>query len=73
MRYAPAHEGERGATPQSATLTNADGFLFEFACADPAVIADWFRQAGIDWPGGEFPCIAGDAAVQISVGRYGRC
>ena len=41
-----------------ATLTNADGFLFEFACADPAVITDWFRQAGIDWPGGEFPCIA---------------
>ena len=56
-----------------ATLTNADGFLFEFACADPAVIADWFRQAGIDWPGDEFPCIAGDSAVQISVGRYGRC
>lgn len=55
------------------TLTNADGYLFEFACADPAVIADWFRQAGIDWPGGEFPCIAGDSAVQISVGRYGRC
>lgn len=22
------------------TLTNADGFLFEFACADPTVIAD---------------------------------
>ena len=55
------------------TLTNADGFLFEFACADPTVIADWFRQAGIDWPGNEFPCIAGDFAVQISVGRYGRC
>ena len=55
------------------TLTNADGYLFEFACADPTVIADWFRQAGIDWPGGEFPCIAGDSAVQISVGRYGRC
>ena len=55
------------------TPTNADGFLFESACADPAAIADWFRQAGTDWPGGEFPCIAGDSAVQISVGRYGRC
>ena len=55
------------------TLTNADGYLFGFACADPTVIADWFRQAGIDWPGDECPCSAGDSAVQSSVGRRGRC
>lgn len=55
------------------TLTNTDGYLFEFACDDPTAIADWFQQSGIDWPDGEFPCIAGDSAIQISVGRYGRC
>lgn len=55
------------------TLTNADGYLFEFACFDPAIIANWFQQVGINWPGDEFPCIAGNSAVQISVGRYGRC